>query len=329
MGAKPFTARKSIILEHLRNPMLIAGDFGMEEYGWKTPLDISENAFIPPGQKIAIAHDNKDKISIWDWLIEMNACIDDTKTKSMPRSSFYLPETNAGPDLVFMLVSPVSSSKGKIKRKMKRFVCSIQLKTGEVGNGNDLQDAFEKTSIYHSYMSSGKPASGSQKGTKDWRLRRRRKIQTFFNKMKGLEDWKAFEENVVFLRILVCSSRTADLPNKERFKLKVQNRTGPNEYFIFCNAADTTDLFGGLFDRMASAMRSSSESKQTGKEEQVLLDNAVESDDASFLKENRSERLVPIRENLDPVDRSVTGKQGEGSGLRRSPRLASKQNKKL
>ena len=173
---------------------------------------------------MASGHESMDP---WDWLAQMD---DSLKTgQTQPKSSFYLPDVNAGPDLVFVLVSPGSG---------QRFVCSVQLKTGFISD-RDFSDAFKKTSIYHSYLT-----KSTKKGVKV---------------RQTLDTWTESK----FLRILICTSNDDDdLPPRFYGAKRSSGRTnqtlykGPTEYFLYCNRKNTSEFFGGLFARVARVLKS-------------------------------------------------------------------------
>ena len=172
---------------------------------------------------MASGHESMDP---WDWLAQMD---DSLKTgQTQPPSSFYLPDVNAGPDLVFVLSSPGDG---------QRFVCSVQLKTGFISDGK-FDDAFKKTSIYHSYLT-----KSTKKGVKV---------------RQTLDTWTRTK----FLRLLICTSNDDELPSRFHGAKRSSGRTkqtlykGPAEYFLYCNRKDTREFFGGLFARVANVLKS-------------------------------------------------------------------------
>ena len=220
-------------------------------------------------------------LELWEYLGSLR----DPEAK--PRPTFYFPEHNAGPDLVFAL-EPINPTTDKVS---ERILCVVQLKTGETGV--DVQKAIMTTDLSQSYLKkprerskgTGLPESSLQRSwsyplmnndTKADATTKKiksdampKKTKSDHDKMKQeLQEW----EGRTVIRILIATQQESVSPEDlDAVKRKWDEVNELNDYFVMFGKAPSQnnnqsgnqdgdayvgDLFGGDFMSLLEQLKS-------------------------------------------------------------------------
>lgn len=234
-------------------------------------------------------------LQLWEYLGSLR------DPEANPRPTFYFPEHNAGPDLVFAL-EPINPITDKFS---ERILCVVQLKTA--GNNFNAQKAIMTTDLSQSYLnklpdtwSNPLPTNNTEPQAMPSRLKLGHQ-----NMKLELQNW----EGRTVIRIFIATQRESVSPEDiEAVKRKSNEVNKLNDYFILFGKAPSQndgqsgdqdcdahvgDLFGSDFMSLLELLKS----KDT---KAVIVARATPEEVEAKKEERNAER--ERKKMQDPID---------------------------